>query len=84
MKAAKGQSAASWFYGAPGFHSRLGIVETRPVELPIISVCSQCIQDGLTLAPDPSRYRRSDGLCGPHMDLMRVGLWAMVAARVSR
>jgi hypothetical protein len=27
VKAEKGQSAASWFYGAPGFHSPLSLVE---------------------------------------------------------
>ncbi len=80
----KGQSAASWFYGAPGFHSPLSVVEAPPAPLPISWVCCQCVQDGTMPAPDPALYRRSDGLCGPHMDLMRVGLWVMVAARVSR
>lgn len=31
MSRQKGQSAASWFYGVPGFHSTLALVEAAPV-----------------------------------------------------
>lgn len=55
-----------------------------PTPLPLSWVCCECVAAGLTQPPDPTKFRRTDGLCGPHMDLMRVGLWVMVAARVAR
>lgn len=44
-------------------------------------VCSQCVVDGLQVAPAGPR---TDGLCGIHMDAMRVELWKRQAQRVTK